>query len=1136
LTNLAILALNFEAGGRVPVPRRPRASPTPAQLAAVEFCAASASSMLRASQGPLEGLGLGRGKIASAWEVSRALDLIEGARPQDQVGHAYGRYGAVAGQLPRAATDVAEDVDPGRLKLPKVAAVFEAGPFLPQDDIREGFLDPAVLTDPDKAPFTGRTCDRVPEEVRDEFVSRLDSASMLVAVRQPLGPPSGFFAVRKAWDAERQVWVQRLVMDRRGRNAEERQVYAAEDTTPHGVVFCEVQLDEDEDLVSWCSDLASFYYAFLVTAERARSNCFTPVGPLARWAHTAAVRALVAAELGCAVAELRGDEDPGSGALAIGTMAMGDLNATIFGQHAHTTLLRVAGCLAAAHTIAYRSPWPRGPLAEGVMIDDRVLTCRLPRSGPARAARLAEADAVWRAGEQAYAAGGLPEAVEKRQVQEPSVRVWGCEVRGEEGRVGTALEKRAGLAAVTTSVAVGGVCTAGLLRRLLGCWTDVLLYRRPAFGVLDAVYKFVERYAPGDADTLVRVLPGPVVSELLMLAALAPLLETDIRARVSERIYVSDASPSGAAAVVSVVPPEVAGELWRHRIRRGGEAGREEHRGARGGAVFGEFVEGLPAHDVVRFQFADKPHINVGELRARRALLRWLANDVNQHGRRHVIVYDSMVAIGAAARGRSPSPALLAELRRTYPHQLAANIQEGALWTDSERNTADASSRGGVPPVPAPRREWAARLIAGDFAALDARIRDPGGEGVWAGEVGEPNAPEPPSPPALPDPLEASGDAASTRRTCSPGSERRRRAAVYVPGVMNGYGSEGPRPRPGGGLRQTDVDLRARTGGTPAVAAHRGKMVEEFSDWLDARDPPEQLEELARDPPRVARLAADFGQSLWSAERAQCDFSELLNALAKLYLPLRVRGALGFAWDVRTAWQQMEPGVCRAPLPARLARAMAAVALAWDWTSFAVTLLLAFEGALRPGDFMNLERRDLRFPALHDVAGAGRPVHDEHGHDDQALYVVLRHSKTAKTRGARWQHVRIQCPRLIHVSRVAFGDLPPRAYLFDAAGSAAVRARAFTSCFQAVLGFLGVPYGEHEGFVPSSLRAGGITALFQHTQDIPLVRWRGRWDGDRSMEHYLQELPYHDAFARLPAETRTKIFRIGRLLPVFLPE
>ena len=81
-----------------------------------------------------------------------------------------------------------------------------------------------------------------------------------------------------------------------------------------------------------------------------------------------------------------------------------------------------------------------------------------------------------------------------------------------------------------------------------------------------------------------------------------------------------------------------------------------------------------------------------------------------------------------------------------------------------------------------------------------------------------------------------------------------------------------------------------------------------------------------------------------------------------------------------------------------------------------------------------------------------------------------------------------------------------------------------------------MPSGDKRGYVLSGLRAGGITAFFQSTQDMMLTRWRGRWDSLRTLEHYIQELPMAESYARLPARTRERLARLSSLLPELASE
>ena len=198
-------------------------------------------------RGAVKTLGLGRGKIAAGWDslaaIRHSVRVLE-----SQAAHRQYRMSVPLGVASGAAMEEAEDVDIRRVKLPEQAATVPLDRFLVEPAVRESFLRPSTLDDPTKEPFSGRVCDRVPRAERDSFLRALDRAAMLTAVRQPLGKRAGFFAVRKQWDAERRVWILRLVLDRRPRNSEEARVEPEEDTVPHGTCFLAIHLGADEEL------------------------------------------------------------------------------------------------------------------------------------------------------------------------------------------------------------------------------------------------------------------------------------------------------------------------------------------------------------------------------------------------------------------------------------------------------------------------------------------------------------------------------------------------------------------------------------------------------------------------------------------------------------------------------------------------------------------------------------------------------------------------------------------------------------------------------------------------------------------------------------------------------------------------
>ena len=78
---------------------------------------------------------------------------------------------------------------------------------------------------------------------------RLDEASILALVPAAEAEDiARIFPTRKKWDPERERWTLRLLFDRRARNGRERHLYGASRRLPHGCCFCDVILEEHEEL------------------------------------------------------------------------------------------------------------------------------------------------------------------------------------------------------------------------------------------------------------------------------------------------------------------------------------------------------------------------------------------------------------------------------------------------------------------------------------------------------------------------------------------------------------------------------------------------------------------------------------------------------------------------------------------------------------------------------------------------------------------------------------------------------------------------------------------------------------------------------------------------------------------------
>ena len=87
-------------------------------------------------------------------------------------------------------------------------------------------------------------------------------------------------------------------------------------------------------------------------------------------------------------------------------------------------------------------------------------------------------------------------------------------------------------------------------------------------------------------------------------------------------------------------------------------------------------------------------HTNINELRVAVGLLRHLSRSSRSWHTRHLIFIDSLVALGAASKGRSSSAPLLRLCRQLVPLSLILGIRPYYRYIPSEMNPADGPSRG----------------------------------------------------------------------------------------------------------------------------------------------------------------------------------------------------------------------------------------------------------------------------------------------------------------------------------------------------------------------------------------------------------------------------------------------------------
>ena len=315
-------------------------------------------------------------------------------------------------------------------------------------------------------------------------------------------------------------------------------------------------------------------------------------------------------------------------------------------------------------------------------------------------------------------------------------------------------------------------------------------------------------------------------------------------------------------------------------------------------------------------------HINISELRI---LCESICLQARRHPHsRYMFLTDSLVALGAAAKGRSASPALNALLLKMLPYILGFDFYPGFDYTLTRYNRGDAPSRQAhITPPDRPIPHWMLAGGLGDFALLDRRRR-------------------------LPKQSRSTANWAHL---------------IWILREFDatlGYPGEGPRGRSTDALKRQGMSAQLQNRGhVPIVAGRRQDYIAYFSSWLTVfRDISftDALVLLAR---QLDALLRDFGYHSCSVGRSRLSYSETINAVCDH--DLHLRGRLPSAWDLSWAWRGLQDSGSHIPMPDDVFLAFLALCLDWDWTDVAACLALAFLGMLRPFEMLAVKPQDLSF-------------------------------------------------------------------------------------------------------------------------------------------------------------------------------
>ena len=166
---------------------------------------------------------------------------------------------------------------------------------------------------------------------------------------------------------------------------------------------------------------------------------------------------------------------------------MGDRNAVDIGQAFHEGLLRPAGVLDDTALLQYGKPLPSSKVLMGVYINDFCVLSKVPRHDPYKPGPDTE---IMHKAKLAYEDAQFEPAHDKEFLHSLNAKVWGGQVRGEQGRIGGPLKSRRELAVVLSQLLTVGAVFKSALQQILGIVVSLFVYRRELLASLHSITFF----------------------------------------------------------------------------------------------------------------------------------------------------------------------------------------------------------------------------------------------------------------------------------------------------------------------------------------------------------------------------------------------------------------------------------------------------------------------------------------------------------------------------------------------------------------------------------------------------------------------------------------------------------------------
>eukprot|EP00438_Fugacium_kawagutii_P001143 Skav218134 [mRNA] locus=scaffold759:371388:377624:- [translate_table: standard] len=412
------------------------------------------------------------------------------------------------------------------------------------------FLEPAILQHPDAIPQEGPSFVREQHEEYEKLLRIWDARGLLALFEEP--HPSGYR--NRVFNAHKNFEFDRQIGDRRWFNGAELH--------PQGLLSPSKALQGKRER-AFCNMVPFSFSADSLRDLKAFDEMIA-----------ARPKRFKREEHGDRLAMRKLDlKKPCSPVLygAFSSLFQGDHLGVEYALESHANMLKTGGLLQEGAEILRGKPLPKGPLYEGLVIDDYFAISCEAASTPVQQSRALEnlnnAEAI-------YHAEGVFGSDEKTVRGEEKFKVIGAEVDATQKcrdagivSVGAALAKRIPMALLSLRVASLPCITRALASRLAGNWVSIFMFRRVLSSTLAGIFSLGTK-SQEDADE-VLALPRKAAEELVLAAIFSLVAVTDVSATYDTKIYATDASNSKGAITSKTISQDLCRSLWLGGDRRG---------------------------------------------------------------------------------------------------------------------------------------------------------------------------------------------------------------------------------------------------------------------------------------------------------------------------------------------------------------------------------------------------------------------------------------------------------------------------------------------------------------------------------------------------------------------------------------